>query len=411
MAQLSASAPALLTAPGALDAPLGGTQRRRGGRPPRPASSRARSLSAAGAARAGSLARGDRERRGGLRRRELGRRSRPRLRRAARRLRRRGRGRRGASSRPRPAISSDTLASLRLFVLVLAALVAAALGAAAVACSCGRALRPLGRLADAAAEIERTGDPRRRLPEPGRDDEVGRLATTLNAMLASLERAREARAALPRRRLARAAHAADRAARQRRVPRAARRDARARRGAARRTPSGSRGWRTTCSLSPARRRRRRRAEEVRLDELARRPRGERAEVVAAEPVACAATGPRSSARSRTSSRTRAVHGPAGGDHRRPRRRTAGSLRSSVTDEGPGLDADEAGARVRALLARRRRRRRAPGSASRSSGRPPSGTAAAPSSTAPGSRSSCRLSENSQSPAATTEARHLEKGSP
>jgi signal transduction histidine kinase len=55
-----------------------------------------------------------------------------------------------------------------------------------------RALRPLGRLADAAAGIERTGDPRRRLPEPESDDEVGRLAATLNAMLAALDRAREA---------------------------------------------------------------------------------------------------------------------------------------------------------------------------------------------------------------------------
>ena len=54
-----------------------------------------------------------------------------------------------------------------------------------------RALRPLARLVGAAAEIERTGDPRRRLPEPASADEVARLAETLNAMLASLERARE----------------------------------------------------------------------------------------------------------------------------------------------------------------------------------------------------------------------------
>jgi signal transduction histidine kinase len=54
-----------------------------------------------------------------------------------------------------------------------------------------RALAPLGRLATAAAEIERTGDPRRRLPQPASVDEVGQLAGTLNAMLASLERARE----------------------------------------------------------------------------------------------------------------------------------------------------------------------------------------------------------------------------
>ena len=54
-----------------------------------------------------------------------------------------------------------------------------------------RALAPLGRLTRAAAEIERTGDPRRRLPQPETDDEVGRLATTLNRMLAALERSRE----------------------------------------------------------------------------------------------------------------------------------------------------------------------------------------------------------------------------
>src|SRR5207247_4703066 len=68
---------------------------------------------------------------------------------------------------------------------------AAALAAGAVALLMRRALRPLIRLAGAAAEIERTGDPGRRLPEPPAADEVGRLAGTLNAMLASLERARE----------------------------------------------------------------------------------------------------------------------------------------------------------------------------------------------------------------------------
>src|SRR5207248_1960266 len=55
-----------------------------------------------------------------------------------------------------------------------------------------RSLTPLGRLARAAAEIERTGDPSRRLPEPASGDELVGLARTLNAMLASLERAREA---------------------------------------------------------------------------------------------------------------------------------------------------------------------------------------------------------------------------
>ena len=84
----------------------------------------------------------------------------------------------------------ETLASLHLFVF-LAGIIAAALGAGVVALLMRRALRPLGRLATAATEIERTGDPRRRLPQPSSVDEVGQLAGTLNAMLASLERARE----------------------------------------------------------------------------------------------------------------------------------------------------------------------------------------------------------------------------
>ncbi|HEX6491824.1 MAG TPA: HAMP domain-containing sensor histidine kinase [Gaiellaceae bacterium] len=85
----------------------------------------------------------------------------------------------------------ETVASLHAFVL-LAGLVAATLAALAVAVLMRRALRPLGRLAEAAVEVERTGDPRRRLPEPESRDEIGRLATTLNEMLASLERARDA---------------------------------------------------------------------------------------------------------------------------------------------------------------------------------------------------------------------------
>ena len=86
---------------------------------------------------------------------------------------------------------SSTLASVHLFVLI-AALASAGLAALALTVLMRRALSPLARLARAAAEIERTGDPSRRLPEPVSDDEVGRLAQTLNAMLASLERAREA---------------------------------------------------------------------------------------------------------------------------------------------------------------------------------------------------------------------------
>ena len=84
-----------------------------------------------------------------------------------------------------------TLADVHLVVL-LAALAAAAAGAVAVALLMRSALRPLGQLAGAAAEIERTGDPARRLPEPDANDEVGRLARTLNEMLGALERSRDA---------------------------------------------------------------------------------------------------------------------------------------------------------------------------------------------------------------------------
>jgi two-component system, OmpR family, sensor kinase len=85
----------------------------------------------------------------------------------------------------------DTLDSTRRFVL-LSSLVAALLAAALATLLARRALRPLRRLSTGAREIERTGDASRRLPDPEVRDEVGTLAETLNAMLASLERARAA---------------------------------------------------------------------------------------------------------------------------------------------------------------------------------------------------------------------------
>jgi signal transduction histidine kinase len=85
----------------------------------------------------------------------------------------------------------DTLHDTRRFVM-LSALVAALLAAALVTVLARRALRPLRRLSRGAREIERTGDASRRLPDPQMRDEVGTLAETLNAMLASLERARAA---------------------------------------------------------------------------------------------------------------------------------------------------------------------------------------------------------------------------
>jgi signal transduction histidine kinase len=84
-----------------------------------------------------------------------------------------------------------TMRSTRLFVVLsgLAAALAAAGGAVLLA---RRALAPLTRLSSGAQAIERTGDAARRLPPPVARDEVGELTETLNRMLASLERSREA---------------------------------------------------------------------------------------------------------------------------------------------------------------------------------------------------------------------------
>jgi signal transduction histidine kinase len=84
-----------------------------------------------------------------------------------------------------------TLDTTRTLVVVCA-LVAAALAAGLATLLSGRALAPLRRLAGGARAIERSGDASERLPVPPTRDEVGELASTLNAMLASLERAQEA---------------------------------------------------------------------------------------------------------------------------------------------------------------------------------------------------------------------------
>ena len=85
----------------------------------------------------------------------------------------------------------ETLGRARRLVL-LCALAAAALAALTATLLTRRALGPLARLSSGARRIERTGDASERLPVPAARDEVGELADTLNAMLASLERAREA---------------------------------------------------------------------------------------------------------------------------------------------------------------------------------------------------------------------------
>jgi two-component system, OmpR family, sensor kinase len=81
----------------------------------------------------------------------------------------------------------------RLGVLVaLVGVIVVALAALAAALLTRRSLQPLGRLASAAGEIERTGDPARRLPDADVDDEVGQLTGVLNRMLSSLESSRAA---------------------------------------------------------------------------------------------------------------------------------------------------------------------------------------------------------------------------
>ncbi len=190
VAQLSATAPALLTSPGSLDAPLGGEQISvevvdRNGRIV------ARSLALGGrvlpvAAVMGTVIAGGAGRYTDA---QLGS---DRLRVYVAPLAEAGGPAAGGAVAVAASMHdlSDTLASVHLFVIV-AALAAVAVAALALAVLMGRALDPLGRLASAAAEIERTGDPRTRLPEPVSEDEIAELARTLNGMLASLERARE----------------------------------------------------------------------------------------------------------------------------------------------------------------------------------------------------------------------------
>ncbi len=55
----------------------------------------------------------------------------------------------------------------------------------------GRALGPIGRLTQTAAEIAATGEYRMRVPRPPRYDEVGRLAATINDLIATVERTLE----------------------------------------------------------------------------------------------------------------------------------------------------------------------------------------------------------------------------
>ena len=75
-------------------------------------------------------------------------------------------------------------------LLLLSGLLAAGVGGAAAAVLTRRGLGPLARMSAAAAEIERTGDASRRLPDPHAAGEVAELTRTLNQMLAALDAAR-----------------------------------------------------------------------------------------------------------------------------------------------------------------------------------------------------------------------------
>jgi signal transduction histidine kinase len=83
-----------------------------------------------------------------------------------------------------------TLHRLRV-LLAFAALGAALLAGAAAALLTRRGLRPLSRLSAAAREIERAPESGRRMPAAETDDELGALTDVLNGMLAALDRARD----------------------------------------------------------------------------------------------------------------------------------------------------------------------------------------------------------------------------
>jgi signal transduction histidine kinase len=190
VARLSASAPALLTTPGTLDAPLGGRELSvevvdRQGRIVARSSSLGGRVLPGGALQAGAIGRA----RPGYVDAHLG--SEP-IRLYVAPIADAGGPAAGGAVLVASSTSEidDTLGRLRSLI-ALSAGGAALLGALAAALLTSRGLRPLRRLSAAARGIEATGDAGRRLPDPDTDDEVGELARTLNRMLGALERARQ----------------------------------------------------------------------------------------------------------------------------------------------------------------------------------------------------------------------------
>jgi two-component system, OmpR family, sensor kinase len=80
-----------------------------------------------------------------------------------------------------------TLAQARLLLLICGTL-ALGLAAGGAAVLTGQALGPIARLTRAAANIAATGHYQERVPLPQRNDEIGQLATTINELIATVER-------------------------------------------------------------------------------------------------------------------------------------------------------------------------------------------------------------------------------
>jgi signal transduction histidine kinase len=80
-----------------------------------------------------------------------------------------------------------TLAQARILLLACGTL-ALVLVTGGAALLTGQALAPIGRLTRAAGTIADTGHYQQRVPSPGRNDEVGQLASTINELIATVER-------------------------------------------------------------------------------------------------------------------------------------------------------------------------------------------------------------------------------
>ncbi|HEX4562837.1 MAG TPA: ATP-binding protein, partial [Solirubrobacteraceae bacterium] len=85
-----------------------------------------------------------------------------------------------------------TVARLELF-LILGVFAGTALALLAGMAIARRAMSPIAQLTSVAADIARTRDPSRRVPEPASTDEVSELAQTLSGMLHELDAARSER--------------------------------------------------------------------------------------------------------------------------------------------------------------------------------------------------------------------------